>query len=483
MIKILHDQQRKTRGLRRLTKKMEVLVESNDFTKLSKRNQNKLIRKVQSGIDQLKPFFTIRTVRKTVTAAIAVVGILMGIAKTGMAQNFGPVQVNSFGLDTTNYAFIPAVADLDGDGDFDLLVGEYVYGQTSDNILFFENIGTVDSAWFTAPVRSPFGLGDNTDTKPIIDLVDIDDDGDLDCFISAFYNTGSLCYYENIGTETVPNFGPKQSKPFGIELANAEGVKFVDIDGDGDYDLTANSDSYVSTNGSKAILLYTNNGTVSNPEFDADSSILLNINTPFSAYGSFFWVDIDHDGDYDLFEGGQTYIYSSVYKGLAYYENIGDSVNPAFALADAFPFGLNAWIPSVYANLYPAFADMDNDGDYDALIGAWISDSIAILHYFEDTTDNSGINSIGNSLKSNNDSFIIDVYPNPARHELNIKISEGISIDAMCLTNVLGKELYRNNDLIDNHFAIRLDDYTEGVYFLSLQTKAGTIVKKIYVSR
>ncbi|MBN4081532.1 T9SS type A sorting domain-containing protein [bacterium AH-315-C07] len=497
MINILYDQQRKTMRLRRLTKKMEVLATSNEFTKLSRRSQNKLIRKVQTRIDQLKPFFTISTVRKTVMAAIALVGFLIGIAKTSEAQNFGPMQVNPFGIDTTNYAFIPAAADLDSDGDIDLLVGEQrLGGDVKDNILYYENIGTVDSAWFAAPVRSPFGLGDTTTYAPSIDLVDLDGDGDLDCIISMYFRSDSMCYYENIGSDTMPIFGPKQLNPFGISVVNNASIKFVDIDGDGDYDLTSTNDNY------NAVLLYRNNGTPTNPVFNSDTLLL--VNTVYSAYGQLAWVDIDHDGDYDLFNGGNVYNGIPFYGGLTFYENIGDSANASFAVADSFPLGLDAWASSGYANLWPEFADMDNDGDYDALIGAWdtqVSGYAGILEYFEDTTGDGGgvIDTTGGgggggggpdtnttSISSHNIeySLIIDVYPNPATEKVVITTSGNSrkTIKLYDLHGILIRE-EKTGAVNRNKYTLELLDLSTGVYYLTVQ--AGDIygMRKLVVTK
>lgn len=489
MINLPHDQQQKTKSLRRLTKKMEMLAVSNEFTKLSKRNQNKLIRKVQSGIDQLKPFFTIRTVRKTVTAAIAVVGLLIGITKISIAQNFGPMQINPFGIDTTNLQFVPTAADLDGDGDIDLLVGEYRLGvDVKDNILFFENIGTADSASFAAPIRSPFGLGDSTTFLPAMDLADLDGDGDLDCIVSRYLNSDSLCYYENIGSATTPDFGPKQLNPFGISLVNNMSIKFVDIDGDGDYDLLGTKTGYTGYDG---VVWYKNNGTPTNPAFSQDTILL--VNTSYSAYGQLSWVDIDHDGDYDLFHGSM-YNGISLYGGVIYYENTGNSLNPSFVLAETFPFGLNEWGASTYyAFLNPEFADMDNDGDYDALIGAWHSvtsqnagfgSNAGMLEYFEDTTGDGGINNIDISLKDNNDGFLIDVYPNPASEKVIIKTSGNYSktIKLFNLHGVLIRE-EKIGAADKNRYTMELSDLAAGIYYLTAQAGEGYGVRKLVVAK
>ena len=68
--------------------------------------------------------------------------------------------------------------------------------------------------------------------------------------------------------------------------------------------------------------------------------------------------DIDNDGDLDAFVG-------EVFDGTLFFRNTGTASNPTFAAAVANPFGLSN--VSFYAN--PTLADIDNDGDLDALIG------------------------------------------------------------------------------------------------------------------
>ena len=68
------------------------------------------------------------------------------------------------------------------------------------------------------------------------DCVDLDGDGDADCVIGDV--TGKLYYYQNSGTPKKPSFQPQGTLPLSYgRLSVGAQPEFVDIDGDGDLDL------------------------------------------------------------------------------------------------------------------------------------------------------------------------------------------------------------------------------------------------------
>jgi hypothetical protein len=103
--------------------------------------------------------------------------------------NFGAPQPNPFGIVPVNLFGSPAFSDIDHDGDLDLFVGEY-YG----NMQFFENTGTINSPAFASPVTNPFGLV-QTNYYNFPAIADLDDDGDEDILVGEYY--GSFQYFKN----------------------------------------------------------------------------------------------------------------------------------------------------------------------------------------------------------------------------------------------------------------------------------------------
>lgn len=149
---------------------------------------------------------------------------------TASAPQFATGLLNPFGLSATDQIALPTVADLDNDGDFDLLVGEY-YGA----VKYFQNTGTASAPAFASPVSNPFGLTAVTQFH-IPHLVDLDDDGDMDLLSSEYY--GAIKYFQNTGTASAPQFAAPTTNPFGLQAGYY--LSFVtsgDLDNDGDIDV------------------------------------------------------------------------------------------------------------------------------------------------------------------------------------------------------------------------------------------------------
>ena len=157
-------------------------------------------------------------------------------------------------------------------------------------LLFLTYITAIFSQSFTGPTLNPFNL-DNSGGFSSPVFVDIDDDNDLDCFNGL--GSGQTAFYENTGTQSFPAFASwYYANAFGIfDVGNNAKPAFVDIDSDGDFDL------YMGEIGFR--ILFFRNTSATTPNFnyisdnpDGISGLGSNV-TPVL-------IDIDDDNDFDV---------------------------------------------------------------------------------------------------------------------------------------------------------------------------------------
>lgn len=300
-------------------------------------------------IEQLKLRLSeMKRASRTAVAGAAIVAGMLG-ATNANAQNFYSLGANPLGLTGSYYNNNAEFADLDGDGDFDVL-SVSGYGDLS----FYENTGTATNPSFAAPALSPFGLSGYFSYGSRPSLVDIDDDGDLDLFIGDYY--GNITFYENTGTATAPAFSSSSNFPFGITSPSYYSynvvLDFADMDDDGDFDLLM-AQGYPS-----GAFYYQNDGDSVNALFAAPiPASLFGIPTP--NYANPAISDIDDDGDYDIF--------AFEYGEIRMYENIGSSTTATFATGVVSPFGLDF---DGLGRPDGNFIDLNDDGYLDLAVGS-----------------------------------------------------------------------------------------------------------------
>lgn len=249
--------------------------------------------------------------------------------------------------------------DIDGDSDMDLIWGDFF----SKSLYFLENQGSPSepdiqlvSNVYPINADSVWTSGFNMPR-----LVDIDGDGDLDMFVSVLFDPTvpqSLMYFENTGTSQVPDH-IKITNDFlyTLDAGNNSHPVFVDIDGDGDLDMFIGS----LNNPTGSLYYFNNEGSASNPLFVYTDSLFAGIQSDLSVVPAF--GDLDADGDYDLLIGK--------FDGrISYYRNDGNKFNAQFIyVADLVD--VNQSIIDVGTSATPFLIDIDGDGDLDLVIGAF----------------------------------------------------------------------------------------------------------------
>jgi hypothetical protein len=91
--------------------------------------------------------------------------------------------------------------DLDEDGDLDLVVGQYYFGE----LFYFENVGTPAAPAFVerTGAENPFdGMSVGQHAEPT--FADIDADGDLEMITSGSAYPERFLFFERVEAESLP---------------------------------------------------------------------------------------------------------------------------------------------------------------------------------------------------------------------------------------------------------------------------------------
>jgi hypothetical protein len=225
--------------------------------------------------------------------------------------------------------------DVDGDGDIDVLSAS----QYDDKIAWYEN--TNGSGGF-GPQHI---ISTAADGAASVFAADVDGDSDVDV-LSASLNDGKIAWYENM--DGLGSFGTQQVISASTFSPNA--VVAADVDGDGDTDVLSAFRSidmiawYENTDGSGGF---------------GPQQI---ISTEADGAASVFAADVDGDSDVDVLSA------SPNDDKIAWYENVDGmgSFGPQKVISDS---ANSAW--SVFA------ADLDGDSDMDVLSASYSDNKIA----------------------------------------------------------------------------------------------------------
>ena len=457
----MHPYKRKYNQFRRLSGELNELLTTGKFYQLSRKHQHQLISKLRELFYRLIHVFSEFRLEKILAGAALLIGI--STSQNASAQNFGVVQNQPFSIQIAPYTYGLGFADLDNDGDNDLLMVNY-----GGSFLYQENIGTPQTPSFKDTIANPFNLAPlGSYAFASLAFADLDNDGDFDLVVMESYY-GNMLYFENTGNSQTPNFAAPITNPSGfVPSYYYIFPSFVDMDDDGDQDLWMGGYGYNSR-----IAYFENIGTPQQPLWDTIQFNPFNFTFPAKTlYPAPSLADLDHDGDLDLLTISLYYdSYTNYGSHIYYHENLGTTQVPNFSGgAQIDPFNLFVPHPGTTNLGFPKFVDLDDDGDFD-LACHTISYSANTIYYFENMTVMPGI-----QTAETHKPFVL--YPNPTSNQLIIKLEDANDPLPVSLVNSLGQTIF-HGIIHQREMTILLDDFPNGTYLVRIGNHSETVIKQ-----
>lgn len=369
-----------------------------------------------------------------------------------------------------------SASDIDGDGDRDVL-STFIDGSPSQNgqnrVLWNENLDGLGN--FGSQRIITLNAYRPTDAK----TADFDGDGDLDV-LSISRGDDTIAWYENL--DGLGNYG--EQNVISTQLVFPTVGYITDFDGDGDLDILSQSFN-------EGKIAWFKNldglGTFSN-------AIFVSINNSNYSVSDIIGVDIDGDNDNDIIAT------LSVEGKIVWFENMDGKGD----FSDMILIAENIPKPNVINS-----SDIDNDGDLDLISSSFINSGatseIFYLLNYNGLGDFTNPNSITNEIDYTTGLFTCDInldgkidlvsssqidskiawysnnllgisenefanyhiYPNPTNGILNIESK--LPISQISVYNILGQriEIKRNTNQIN------LSKAEAGVYLLRMEDANG----------
>lgn len=374
------------------------------------------------------------------------------------AGSFSPLYVGTTDL--------PAIDDIDGDGDLDILtfsiLGSYVEYHKN---LSIENTGSCGSFEYELSnkcwgffhennanngvtlydtcqwnISNPQKLtGGNKHSGSTLLTLDVDGNNSKDLVLgdisfnnfvlltngdaSPNFDKSSITQYDSL-------FPQNNNSTIPVDISYFPAGFYLDVNNDSIKDLIVSPNCNYGCKNDNNVWYYNNTNADNNPDLNfIEKDFLQNtmIEVGEGAHPVFF--DYDSDGLMDIVIGTYGLFEPSVgplqyLAGLTLYKNIGTASNPSYQLitsdfADISTINLDLNNSRPTLGLHPTFSDLDGDNDLDMIIG----DYNGVIHYF---TNTAGAGNVANFNLTTPEYMGIDVGNNatPLLYDLD---NDGLS--------------------------------------------------------
>ncbi|WP_179349963.1 T9SS type A sorting domain-containing protein [Winogradskyella pacifica] len=444
---------RKKRQFRTLLKQIENFKEEGTWDDLASKTKTNLLNKLNRFYKVLKSHLTFSEWRRWVYPSFAMLGFL-SMSNSLSAQTMNTfdtgVVLNADGAEISVMAqAYPTFADLDGDTDFELYLG-----QLGDPLLV-QNFGAFNQS------TMEFGAPTDLVTAPISGFVfeysaptfaDFDADGDLDLLVGIY--TGEVQLFLNDGSDAFTIDSTVLANGTSLSVTGEARPTVVDFDADGDLDLVIGFNA-------GGLMFFENTAGAGNAMV-FNSGVAVQANSANISTGTFtspVFGDLDEDGDLDLIVGSQPGL-------IEFFENTAGAGSPMI-----FNASTNIQVDGADLDIgilsTIAVVDLDKDGTEDLVVG----NAAGKLTFFKGNSSNLSVSDFDSQE-------LLQVFPNPVKDVFTIETS--IEISRVALFDISGKQI---DIQIANTNEVDISSLASGIYHIKIydnnnRTTTRKIIKK-----